>query len=217
MSSEDLIGTELAGSGGAFRQEECPFAREYHRYVESVRVLSVEQAEGVKTQMKEYNRYYAQLARLGESAVAEFFPTETEIVNVIEQKSAEFGAARDKIPDVFLAACVAKMGDIGKKVTCSGVKAGQAWVEALSAFREWRASHMDGRDVDMGLLLQERSVNGTPDGLFGQVFNAWAKAAFPDRKISAIRTEILEELGQDDLTIRARGRIAAPWQAGFGP
>jgi hypothetical protein len=209
MDNVDLIRTAptiAVGSGTP-----CAIAAGYQDYVGHVFSLADAQALRVSNNVAAYDRYYDNLSRFGVERCDELFPMEAAIVREIEEKAADFVRAREDIPAYFVKACVLKMKAIASEVAAGGnaKSLGTKWTEALDRFRTWRATCMDGRNVDMSGLLQERRPDRQPAILFEAVFTAWAKQAAAGTKVGVVRDLVLADLGIVDLTRRRAPQVAA--------
>lgn len=176
----------------------CPHAAIYHDYISMLQGMANAQRNLIWRNRAEYDYYYDHLEKLPKDVREAAEPEICAIVATIEQGVINIGLAREGVSKAFDDACVSKMGAIAKDLNTPSETLAKRYLETMEDFRSWRITHLDGVNVDMTPLLDQRK-NYRPSrsgksGLFEKLFTAWADEVKPELSVLLTRSVVLDGL-----------------------
>ncbi len=144
-----------------------------------------------------WDRYYDHVAGLPAGLQAEAAPEACAAVTRILQASNDIVEQRRRVVASFHDAIDGKAKALTTEAASRDLQAGEAYLLVFEGLRTWRIAHLDGRDVDMCHLLDERTdLKDYPRTMFGRAFCTFARTLNPRRPIMDTRAAVLDGLAQ---------------------
>lgn len=158
-----------------------PIARPFHAQIALVKGLVEANRVRVAANGSHWDDWFDRVSKLPTQAQAAF-PEQVGAVAAIEAAAADIVAERDKLPAIRDAAMIAKIQQLAMASSTSGLDLGERIASDFSAFSDWRKDQLDGVDLDMFSLIDQRTPSRRPPrgerrSLFDVLFIAWVKAA----------------------------------------
>lgn len=176
--------------------EPCPYANIFFQQCQKVADMAAGLRAFVNENREAWDTYFDRLAHLPESIRREISPEACDAVERIQERGNLLCQERDAVSAAFYSAVSGKMGVLAEGLKRENTGPADAYLSAFEALRKWRISSLDGRNVDMAPLLDERGqIKSLQAGLFGTAFSAFSKVVLPGYNALQARRIVLEDLG----------------------